>query len=204
MSPLLSRLPSDLVNLHESFIDVKEAFMIVAFVAAIVNQKAHDTEFWKHSMDATKLIALAAHCVLTLPRLSLRDSVWEGLDCHLREILRLALLVFLAMLKTAFRALSAVELDPFLARLVAMIPSTRELQAFPELIIWINFLVASTNEDEVPDVVLCGIRNGMRDLGITAAEDAMQIARNVIWIDSFSNSTVERLAIELGNRSLHP
>ena len=167
----------------------------MAQLSSYINKHAQQPEFWKAGMKATKMIGPAAHCVLFIPRLDLLSYLDDNGSCLvllLQEIVRLTLLVLLAALKRNF-SLVADELGLFLERFSVITPLMVGCLFFPELRLWAYLVAACARKDTIPQIQMSEIRRAMRDLQIQKSEDAVTVAKNVIWIHCLLDREIERV-----------
>jgi hypothetical protein len=198
----LEELPSNLIHLLArlestgfSLVCLRDGLRQTAQLASYVNRHAQQPEFWKAGVKATRLVGPAAHCVLFIPRLDLLSYLDDDESCLvllLQEIVRLALLILLATLKRNF-SLIADELGLFLERFLVITPLMVGCSFFPELRLWAYLVAACAREDTIPQIQMSEIRRAMRDLQIQKTEDAVTVAKNIIWIHSLLNRKIERV-----------
>jgi hypothetical protein len=198
----LEELPSNLIHLLArlestdfNLVCLGDGLRQTAQLASYVNSHAQQPQFWKAGVEATKLVGPAAHCVLFVPRLDLLSYLDDDGSCLvllLQEIVRLALLILLATLKRNF-SLIAGELGLFLERFSVITPLILGYSFFPELRLWAYLLAACARADTIPQIQMSEIRRAMRDLQIQKSEDAVTVAKNIIWIHSLLDREIERV-----------
>jgi hypothetical protein len=202
LSPSLQAL---ILRLNETSIELGEvgqALERAAYVASFVNKNAHQPQFWKHGANATKLIGPVTHFLLSMPRLPdfTQDSNIYS-EPLLREMVRLALLILLAGLKMAFSLISD-ELGPLQERFsILLLPAPSTYSLFPELSLWAIIVVASLYQGPSREWQIAEIRRAMRDMNIPTGEAAIEVAKNIIWIEALTVSEVERLSPEIDHDS---
>jgi hypothetical protein len=201
LSPSVQAL---ILRLNETSVElgkVGQALERAAYVASFVNKNAHQPQFWKDGANATKLIGPVTHFLLSMPRLPdfTQDSNTYS-ELLLREMVRLALLILLAGLKKAFSLISG-ELGPLQEgfSILLLAPSTYSL--FPELSLWAIIVVASLHQGPSRELQIAEIRRAMRDMNIPTGEAAIEVAKNIIWIEVLTVSEVGRLSSEIDHDS---
>jgi hypothetical protein len=202
----LEELPSNLIHLLArlestgfNLVCLGDCLMRTAQLASYVNRHSQQPQFWKAGVNATKLVGPAAHCVLFIPRLDLLSYLDDDESCLvllLQEIIRLALLILLATLKRNF-SLVADELGLLLERFSVINPRMVGCSFIPELRLWAYLVAACAREDAIPQIQMSEqmseIRRAMRDLQIQKSEDAVAVAKNIIWIHSLLDREFERV-----------
>lgn len=182
---LILRLNEASVELGE----VGQALERAAYVASFVNKNAHQPQFRKDGASATKLIGPVTHFLLSMPRLP--DFTQDGnrySELLLREMIRLALLILLAGLKRAFSLISD-ELGQLQERFsILLLLETNTYPLFPELSLWAIVVVASLNQGPSREFQIAEIRRAMRHMNILTSEAAIEVAKNVIWIEALTIS----------------
>ncbi len=198
--PLLARLSNSGVSLTR----LGEGMREMAQLASYVNRHAtQEPEFWKSGVKSMRLVGPAAHCILSIPRLDLfryLDDDESDSSLLLLEILRLALLILLATLKNAF-SLVGDELGHLLQQFSTLAPLMVNLSSFPELRLWACLIDACAREDPIPQLQMSEIRRAMRDLQIWKSEDAVTVAKGVIWIPFLLDGEIERVKGQIDQHS---
>jgi hypothetical protein len=198
----LEELPSNLIHLLVrlestgfNLVFLGDGLKQTAQLASYVNRQAQQPQFWKAGVNATKLVGPAAHCALLIPRLDLLSYLDDDESCLvllLQEIVRLTLLILLATLKRNF-SFVADELRLFLERFSVITPLMVGCSFFPELRLWAYLVAACAREETLPQIQMSEIRRAMRDLQIQKSEDAVTVAKNIIWIHSLLDREIERV-----------
>lgn len=180
---------------------VAQALARVSSVAARVGRHAASPHFWRAGLGATKLLGPAAHFVLSMPRPPETASGGRvRAELLVAEAVRLALLVLLAWLKKAF-SLVADELGLFQAKFLALLPQTARLEAFPQLRLWSNMVVASSLEGKIPHSLVAEIRRAMSEMHVSSGHGAVRAAKALVWVECLGDAEVPRLIAEIDGLS---
>jgi hypothetical protein len=198
----LEELPSNLIHLLArvestgfNLVYLGDGLRQTAQLASYVNRHAQQPQFWKAGVKATRLVGPTAYCVLFIPRLDPQSYLDDDGSClvlPLQEIVRLALLILLATLKRNF-SLIADELGLFLERFSVIAPLMVGCSFFPELRLWAYLVAACAREGTIPQIQMSEIRRAMRDLRIQTSEDAVTVAKDIIWIHCLLDREIERV-----------
>ena len=121
-----------------------ESLIQLGRISALLAEHRNDDGFWKGGMARASMIAPLAHSALSIPRLA--SDVCQQSDqfssVPLRESTRLAILIYVAVIKNSF-GLAAAELKPLIdrqRRVASLIPP---MSCFPELQAWADQVSAS-------------------------------------------------------------
>ncbi len=198
LSPNLQDVIQRLRHCSDDLILTATAFEKAAQLASFVNTNAHYPQFWRDGATAAKQISQVAHCLLSLPRpnrfsLSSRNSS----DLLLTELVKLALLIMIAKLKQEF-CLIFVELPALLERFSALLHiATCFDNQFTETVLWASMLVALVEQPDSRQVHVSVISLLMKKVGISTSRDAIEHARQLVWIDVLMKPAVKRLSFEV-------
>ncbi|KAB5560052.1 hypothetical protein GE09DRAFT_76551 [Coniochaeta sp. 2T2.1] len=169
-----------------------------ALVADFINKNAHNPQFWDGGIDTTRLLGPAAHYALSIPRMAAKSWACARAAEVLCEMARLALLIFIARLKSAFslvRGEMAAFQEKFAGILPLLVPGAFEI--CPELVLWSLVVVTGSYTRFRPQSLVTAIKDCMTRLRMGRARDAVEVARSIIWVDSVLASEAEGLVLEL-------
>ncbi|KAB5547258.1 hypothetical protein GE09DRAFT_206157 [Coniochaeta sp. 2T2.1] len=171
-----------------------------ALVADFINKNAHDPRFWDGGIDTTRVLGPAAHYVLSIPRMTAKSQTCGCARAAevLCEMARLALLILIARLKSAF-SLVGGEMAAFQEKFAGILPLLvhETFDVCPDLALWSLVVVACSHAGVRPQSLTTTIRECMARLRVGRARDAVEVARSIIWVDLILASEAEGLVLEL-------
>jgi hypothetical protein len=204
LPPVLVSLLGCLENTCLDLTGLQESLTRMAHLASYVNRNAQQPQFWEAGMASTNLLGPTAHFLLSIPRLDLSMHYGDHQSISpllLQETVRLALFILMEFLKEGF-SLGSDELKLFLDRFSAITPLITGIGLFPELRLWAYVLVSCARKDRIPPPQILEIRQAMRDLSIQKAEDAVTVARGIIWIPCLLDAGIERVTKQINQESI--
>lgn len=167
----------------------------IASLSAEVNVALTTREFWNDEMFIGLKLNPVAHEVMMIPRLdpsALVDSEPSEL-LLISEVLRLASIIFLCLLRRRFPA----QPDKFPAYGPQLTQLTRLLATYalnkidPNWYLWALVLAALVDEDE--EVLVEKIVDAMMGLGISSWSEAIQRLKMIAWIPGICNYMIDDL-----------
>lgn len=168
-----------------------------AQLAAFVNENAHHSAFWKDGATATRRIVPFLHHLLSLPRLDDPIASSTPSELMLTELARLALLIMVARVKLAFSLISD-ELRSLQQRLSALLHVAPGIDgSFSELVLWACVIVASMEHTESRKMHVDVVSKLMRKTGNETSKDAIESAKQLLWIDVLMDPGVAGLDSEI-------
>lgn len=198
VSSSLSSIMSELTKTRsQPLLQACSALEQTALVAAFINKNCHKSEFWQGGINTTRLLGPAAHYALSIPRATAQDHSrnFTGAEA-LCEMVRLALLVFIARLKKVFW-LDAGEMASFQYRFESLLPVAIEISGIcPELCLWSMVVVACSHTQPRPPPLVAAIRDLKTRLEFTSRE-AIDVGRSLIWVDAVIAAEAEVLILEM-------
>lgn len=192
LQSVINRLQESPENLEE----VGRALEAAAHLSAFVNRNAHDAGFCRDAARAAKAIAPVNHMLLSLPR-------WQGKEIHprflLTEMIRLTLLILTAELKLAFSFISDERRWLYTRFSELLLLASRIDPRFSDVTLWACVLVTTLSaKKEQRSLHMNTICRCMRNLGITKGQDAVELARNLVWVEKLSDTGTASLVYDIG------
>ncbi|KAJ2979123.1 hypothetical protein NUW58_g7281 [Xylaria curta] len=179
--------------------DIRSALKATAAVASYVNQHCQAPKFWTDDIMAARLLAPALHEILSLEGRPLpsNPSHPDYSGTAAREAFRRSSLIFLAALKAKFGA-STFELSRHLNdfQQISQIPHV-EWTIVPELNLWAHTIAALEQESDQQGWHVSAIVGIMESAGFTSSQQALDVARGMIWIEVLFTDKVEPLCHEI-------
>ncbi len=204
LSPSLQNLLPRLAVSSDTHARIATALAASARLAHFVNQHAQEPHFWKHAVTVARFITPIMHLLLSLPRPAEHnpDGVESSEVIHL-ELIRLALLIVLARLKQAFSLIS--EELPILEERFLDLWCTAPYhdERFPELALWAHIIIATREQIPAKDFHANAITMVMKFMRIRNSKDAVQSAKQLVWIDALMNPGAISLESDVGNALRH-
>jgi hypothetical protein len=187
----LQSLVLKLSSASNEYAKVATALKAAARLAQFVNANAHDPQFWKDGPTAAKHITPVMHLLLCLPRfVEFNATTTTASEAVCIELVRLALLITLVRLKQAFSLISE-ELHALHERfwiLSCTTPCADE--RYPELVLWAYVVVACKDDAHFRAVYVDAISRMSRNMGLRTGKDAVQCAKQFVWIEALMDPSV--------------
>lgn len=197
-----SPLPGLLERLEKisvEFVPVTEAIALMSMVAGTINSNSNQPAFWESDINAVKIIGPASHHLLSMPRVRQNNK----LPCHspesiVVELTRLSCLTLLAALKARF-SLPALEISQLCDKFCKLIQHDRS--DYPtdilELVLWSTITVALISSGEQRQSIVCTTRALMSRMELVFGIEAIERAKQIIWIDDLASKDATNLAQEI-------
>jgi hypothetical protein len=189
VSPVLRTSLESLNNRRPQFRDICNVLLCIASLSAEVNLAARNAEFWTDGMFVGTSFNPVAHQLMMLPRLDLQG---QSIEHHgiliFKEMLRLASIIFLALLKRR-KMSQADEMHVYGARLVQLIKKHRVDKSLDlNLYLWVLIVVALVEEDktDISDLIV----DVMLELGIRTWNETILRLKNIAWITESVKSRI--------------
>ncbi|OTB06275.1 hypothetical protein M426DRAFT_21071 [Hypoxylon sp. CI-4A] len=179
--------------------DIVEAMKATAAVASYINRRCDAPNFWTDDVTIARLLSPAYHEILALEGRPLPDDPSDVFysSTASREAFRRAALVFLGAVKIRMGA-GAYEIDMHLDafRAISQLPYV-DWNLIPELNLWAHII--SAMQEESPNrawhvLTIVGI---MEMMGLETGNQAIDIARGVIWVDAIDEGKSSVLCREI-------
>ncbi|KAI1209836.1 uncharacterized protein F4807DRAFT_75504 [Annulohypoxylon truncatum] len=181
--------------------DIMNAMKATAAAASYINQHQGTPNFWTDDVTIARVLSPAFHEILTLEGIPLPDDPshphYSGIAA--REAFRRAALIFLAAIKDRMGA-AAFEMETHLEafRQISQIPLV-DWGLVAELNLWAHII--SAMQEESPNrawhvLTIVGI---MESLGLQTGNQAMILARGIIWVDAIDAGKSDLLCREIDN-----
>jgi hypothetical protein len=176
-----------------TYTDTATSLEKLSHLATHVNLNSHDPSFWKDGVKASGLIGNLQHHLLSLPKLSSIDMDKDiAVDTHLREVVRLAILIVLARLKISF-SLIGDELATLQNKFHKVVASKSiGASIFPEIYLWSLVVVALSCAEDIKYSFLNEIHDTMIGLALRTGEEVIDMTRTVVWIPTIFDTEVAR------------
>ncbi|KAI0380138.1 hypothetical protein F5Y04DRAFT_282268 [Hypomontagnella monticulosa] len=181
--------------------DIMSAMKATASVANYINQRSNSPDFWTDDVTMARLLGPAFHEVLTLEGRPLpndtSDPQYSGTAA--REAFRRAALVFLAAIKIRMGA-GAYEMEKHLEafRQISQLPLV-DWGVIPELNLWAHIISAMQEETPSRAWHVLTIVDIMGTMGLQTGNQAVDIARGIIWVDAIDDGKSTLLCREIDN-----
>ncbi|PVH83816.1 hypothetical protein DL98DRAFT_104439 [Cadophora sp. DSE1049] len=162
-------------------------------LATYIDKYSTQPQFWEAGIKSTTMLGPVAHCILSVPRLDVfrpHSDTKANPTMLLRECVRLALLILMALMKRAF-SLIADELNVLLDKLLDLTREMADISYFPGLRLWIYLVNACAREDPISQLHLGELCRTMTELQISNSEQAVRVAKNVVWIHCLMDERAE-------------
>ncbi|KAI1462135.1 hypothetical protein F4805DRAFT_194889 [Annulohypoxylon moriforme] len=181
--------------------DIMSAMKATAAAASYINRHQDAPNFWIDDVTIARVLSPAFHEILTLEGIPLPDdpSYPEYSGIAAREAFRRAALIFLAAIKIRMGA-NAFEMEKHLEafRQISQLPLVN-WGLVAELNLWAHII--SAMQEESPNrawhvLTIVGI---MENIGLQTGNQAMDLARGVIWIDAIDEGKSGSLCREIDN-----
>ncbi|OAP63314.1 hypothetical protein AYL99_02541 [Fonsecaea erecta] len=194
----VNKLLARIRNASEGLADTAFALEKAAQLAAFVNVDRGNPLFWKAGATAANRITPVLHFLLSLRRPTDEDSYsYPFSEVILREVVRLALLILVASVKQAF-SLIADELAILQQRFSALVPMAPCIDtSFPELSLWAIIMVHSMPSNQSHKLDARATVDLMRAMGISSGKSAINVAKDLIWIDELMEMKVPEIILEI-------
>lgn len=187
----------------------------ITYIAETVNTHYREPEFWRREDDLSPLhmIGPVTHTLLSVSRVNLKGEDIKPTEL-LRETARLAMLILLAALKRVYSFfLDEIEFTTLTAKFSSVLSIYRQNISLYEhddslhrIQLWALLTVAALQPfaDRTPYV--SEIRKCMSYLDIKSASDALQLSRDIAWIDVIGGTDMENESLmkAIDNATPHP
>ncbi|KAI1394012.1 uncharacterized protein F4822DRAFT_33595 [Hypoxylon trugodes] len=179
--------------------DIQNAMKATASVANYINRRSEDPKFWQDDVTLARLLGPAFHEILCLEGRPLPEDTSSIDYCGTaaREAFRRAALVFLAAIKIRMGA-GAYEMERHLDafRQISQLPLVN-WSVVPELNLWAHIISAMQEESPNRAWHVITILEIMGSMGLQSGNQAIDIARGIIWIDAIDQGKSDSLCREL-------
>lgn len=182
--------------------DISDSLASLSSLASYVDTQRTNNGQWQEELFVALKAHPTAHKLLSMSRFPLRtDANVSSLGLIIREMLRLASLLFIGLLKDKCRVFptGVPENKLRLARLLTEVAV--DWSSFMDLRLWVLTVAALAEEGErgwyVSEVALT-----MNYLGLTAWNDAIKILKELIWIEEMLDIAADALGTEIAHFSV--
>ncbi|KAI0890278.1 uncharacterized protein GGS22DRAFT_11318 [Annulohypoxylon maeteangense] len=181
--------------------DIMSAMNATAAAAAYINQNQDTPNFWIDDVKIARVLSPAFHEILTLEGIPLPDDPlnpeYSGIAA--REAFRRAALIFLAAIKIRMGA-GALEMGKHLEafRQISQLPLVN-WGLVAELNLWAHIISAMQEESPSRAWHVLTIVGIMENIGLQTGNQAMDLARGVIWVDAIDGGKSDSLCREIDN-----
>jgi hypothetical protein len=179
LTPRLRRI------LPELDAEFRLALLELSSAASAVNSHLDDARFWMDDIGLVKLLVPAMHALQS----ARRESPLQ--------LVRLAGLILLSTLKRRL-SLSTADLDPLLSSLQLQL-AERRLSPFWELNLWALITAALELDADERSPIVTVIRSLMATAGLETPEAAIEVWRQIVWMDILPPDSLQKLADQLAN-----
>ncbi|KAI2467159.1 hypothetical protein F4781DRAFT_444567 [Annulohypoxylon bovei var. microspora] len=179
--------------------DIMGAMNTTATAAIYINQHQDVPNFWVDDVTIARVLSPAFHEVLSLEGIPLPDDSsdpqYSGIAA--REAFRRAALIFLAALKVRMGA-GAFEMDNHLEafRQISQLPLV-DWGVVAELNLWAHIISAMQEKSPNRAWHVLTIVSIMESIGLQSGNQAIDIARGIIWTDAVDNGKSDLLCHEI-------
>ncbi|KAI0013034.1 hypothetical protein F4779DRAFT_625482 [Xylariaceae sp. FL0662B] len=178
--------------------DIMGAIRATAAVASYINRYSDQSGFWKDDITGARLLAPAFHEILRLdgrPLPEPSDHHYSAVAA--REAFRRAALVFLAAVKVRMGA-GAYEMERHLEafRQISQLPLV-DWAVVPELSLWAHVTSAMQEDSHNRAWHVLTIVGIMQIMGLQTGNQALDLARGIIWVDALAIGKTDILCREI-------
>ncbi|XDG07246.1 hypothetical protein ABKA04_006861 [Annulohypoxylon sp. FPYF3050] len=181
--------------------DIISAMKATAAAASYINQHQDVDGFWVDDVRIARVLSPAYHQILTLEGIPLPDdpSNPEYSGIAAREAFRRAALIFLAAIKLRMGG-AAYEMEKHLEAFlqISQLPLVN-WGIVAELNLWAHIISAMQEESANRAWHVLTIVGIMESIGLQTGNQAMDIARGVIWADAIDGGKSDSLCREIDN-----
>ncbi|KAJ9144729.1 hypothetical protein NKR23_g5858 [Pleurostoma richardsiae] len=201
ISPALRLLCVRLLELSPQLGPAVRALHLTSSVAAVANLNSQAPLFWKGDVGLVKMTGPAFHHLLFMPKFDVaarRGAHDVPVAVLVVEMARLACLLLLVGLKARF-SMPVPEMRPLRERfdnLLAIEPAGWTWE-FRGLQLWSLVTAALLRPSQERRHLVGEIRRLTRAQGLAQHHDAIQMAREILWIDDLESCETESLSQEL-------
>lgn len=176
-----------------------EALKMISSIADVININSHSTSFWKRDIDAISLLGPCIHFLLSMPRLSSEfETNADSEDLIAREMVRLVCLMLMSKSKELFSffASEGVALQARVAQFMSR-NAKRLGKRYFELKIWALVVSALMQHRDGRGVYIHEVQREMRTMDNLTPYGAVEIARDIVWIDILMSPSTDELVEDM-------
>lgn len=180
-----------------SFKDISSVLVSIASLSSEVNRAVTNPRFWRDELFIGVRLNPVAHQLLMLPRFDLPEQIETELDqgLFIREIVRLASVIFLGLLKRQFH-IQPDGISKHGRRLAQLLTAySFDWYSFTNIRLWA--LIISTIVEEDRGALVAHIVGVMSDTGIVDWHGALLVIKDIAWVDEVAAHVIYDIGSEI-------
>ena len=180
-----------------SFKDISSVLVSIASLSSEVNRAVTNPQFWRDELFIGVRLNPVAHQLLMLPRFDLPEQIETELDqgLFIREIVRLASVIFLGLLKRQFH-IQPDGISKHGRRLAQLLTAySFDWYSFTNIRLWA--LIISTIVEEDRGALVAHIVGVMSDTGIVDWHGALLVIKDIAWVDEVAAHVIYDIGSEI-------
>ena len=180
-----------------SFKDISSVLVSIASLSSEVNRAVTNPQFWRDELFIGVRLNPVAHQLLTLPRFDLPEQIETelGQGLFIREIVRLASVIFLGLLKRQFH-IQPDGISKHGRRLAQLLTAySFDWYSFTNIRLWA--LIISTIVEEERGALVAHIVGVMSDTGIVDWHGALLVIKDIAWVDEVAAHVIYDIGSEI-------
>lgn len=178
------------------FSDISNALIKLANFSAYLNENGDSPNFWRDDKAYFQNFLPVAHAILSLPRDEFRNIDLQPARI-LREAIRLASIVYLALIRRQF-AIASDCVSICKGKLVEFLGiHLIEWNTSPSIRLWIFVVLAVADIEDSPTWVISHIVNALGELDIPFWEQTINHLREICWCKKLAQEELRILGQRL-------
>ena len=180
-----------------SFKDISSVLVSIASLSSEVNRAVTNPQFWRDELFIGVRLNPVAHQLLMLPRFDPPEQIETELDqgLFIREIVRLASVIFLGLLKRQFHT-QPDGISKHGRRLAQLLTAySFDWYSFTNIRLWA--LIISTIVEEDRGALVAHIVGVMSDTGIVDWHGALLVIKDIAWVDEVAAHVIYDIGSEI-------
>ncbi|OCL09727.1 hypothetical protein AOQ84DRAFT_353898 [Glonium stellatum] len=184
-------------DMFPSFKDISNVLQSVASLSSEINNAAANPQFWGDESFIGVMVNPVTHQLLLLPHLDLPERTESTFDqgIFIREIIRLASMVFLGLLRRQFD--TQPDGIPKYGRQLTHLLKTYSFNCYPFTNLYLWALIISTVIGEDRGALVARIVEVMSDIGVVDWDNALAMIKEIAWVDEAAAPVIHDVGVEV-------